>query len=384
MTAFTPVDPANPQRETIYTQLKNAIINGDIAPDERIVETKYADIFRVSRTPVREAIRMLEREGLVVYEPRKGAVARPRLTRAEVDEVYTIRSALQLLSVDAVVRNITDAQLEDYLHRHSGRTGDGSEFFKIGAFKLLPDGSLGGKTAALREPYEGDPENKGIFVYDEKVFYDLLEKAYRNGLQLAIHAIGDYTMDVILDCYEKIAAKYPKPDPRFRIIHCQITSEDILDRFARNGVLADIQPLFIRADMEIAEELLGKERVSTSYAWKTMLDTGIHVSGSSDAPVESFDPILAIHCAVTSQNLDGQPAGGWLPQQKLTVQEAVALYTTGSAYTSYEENVKGKLCPGYLADFIVLSQDIFSIPENEIVNTKVEQTYLGGKLVYSR
>ena len=384
MTAFTPVDPANPQRETIYTQLKNAIINGDIAPDERIVETKYADIFRVSRTPVREAIRMLEREGLVVYEPRKGAVARPRLTRAEVDEVYTIRSALQLLSVDAVVRNITDAQLEDYLHRHSGRTGDGSEFFKIGAFKLLPDGSLGGKTAALREPYEGDPENKGIFVYDEKVFYDLLEKAYRNGLQLAIHAIGDYTMDVILDCYEKIAAKYPKPDPRFRIIHCQITSEDILDRFARNGVLADIQPLFIRADMEIAEELLGKERVSTSYAWKTMLDKGIHVSGSSDAPVESFDPILAIHCAVTSQNLDGQPAGGWLPQQKLTVQEAVALYTTGSAYTSYEENVKGKLCPGYLADFIVLSQDIFSVPENEIVNTKVEQTYLGGKLVYSR
>ena len=112
MTAFTPVDPANPQRETIYTQLKNAIINGDIAPDERIVETKYADIFRVSRTPVREAIRMLEREGLVVYEPRKGAVARPRLTRAEVDEVYTIRSALQLLSVDAVVRNITDAQLD--------------------------------------------------------------------------------------------------------------------------------------------------------------------------------------------------------------------------------------------------------------------------------
>ncbi len=295
-----------------------------------------------------------------------------------------IRLAIGLPLRDLSEYAPTDAQLEDYLHRHSGRTGDGSEFFKIGAFKLLPDGSLGGKTAALREPYEGDPENKGIFVYDEKVFYDLLEKAYRNGLQLAIHAIGDYTMDVILDCYERIAAKYPKPDPRFRIIHCQITSEDILDRFARNGVLADIQPLFIRADMEIAEELLGKERVSTSYAWKTMLDKGIHVSGSSDAPVESFDPILAIHCAVTSQNLDGQPAGGWLPQQKLTVQEAVALYTTGSAYTSYEENVKGKLCPGYLADFIVLSQDIFSVPENEIVNTKVEQTYLGGKLVYSR
>ena len=282
------------------------------------------------------------------------------------------------------VRLVNNQELDDYLRHHEGRTGSGSEFFKIGAFKLLPDGSLGGKTAALREPYEGDPQNKGIFVYDEQEFYDLLEKAHRNGLQLAMHAIGDHTMDVILDCYEKIAAKYPKADPRFRIIHCQITSEDILDRFARNGVLADVQPLFIRADMEVAEELLGKDRVSTSYAWKTMLNKGIHVSGSSDAPVESFDPILAIHCAVTSQNLEGQPAGGWLPKQKLSVQEAVALYTTGSAYTSFEENSKGKLSPGYLADFIVLSQDIFSVPESEIIRTKIEQTYLGGKLVYTR
>lgn len=278
------------------------------------------------------------------------------------------------------LRLIDDRELSDYLA--SGEiTGQGSGFFKIGAFKLLPDGSLGGKTAALREPYEGDSENRGIFVYDEEEFYNLLEKAHRGGLQLAMHAIGDRTMDVILDCYEKIAEKFPKEDPRFRIIHCQITSEDILDRFARNNVLADIQPLFIRADMEIAEELLGRERLSTSYNWKTMLDKGIKVSGSSDAPVESFDPMLAIHCAVTSQNLDGEPKEGWMPDQKLTVQEAVALYTTGSAYTSFEEEYKGKLTEGYLADFLVLSQDIFD-DSVKILGTKVEKTFLGGEQVY--
>ena len=212
----------------------------------------------------------------------------------------------------------------------------------------------------------------------------MLEKAHVSGLQLAIHAIGDRTMDIILNCYERLAAKYPKADPRFRIIHCQITGEDTLDRFAANNVLADIQPLFIRADMEVAEELLGKERLATSYNWKTMLDKGIRISGSSDAPVESFDPMPAIHCAVTSTNLEHMPEGGWMPDQKLTVQEAVALYTTGSAYTAYEEEYKGKLKEGYLADFIVLTDDLFSVDEKDILSVKVEKTFLGGEEVYSR
>lgn len=282
------------------------------------------------------------------------------------------------------VRLIDHEQLDDFLARYSERTGDGDEFYKIGTFKLLPDGSLGGKTAALREPYEGDPDNRGLFVYNVDEFYSLLKKAHTNGLQLAMHAIGDRTMDIVLDCYEKLSQEYPKEDPRFRIIHCQITDETILNRFAKNNVIADIQPLFIRADMDVCEALIGKKRTSTSYAWKTMLNKQIHVSGSSDAPVESFDPMLAIHCAVTSTNLNGKPEGGWMPEQKLSVQEAVELYTTGAAYTAYEEAYKGKLMPGYLADFIVLSQDIFSIPEESIIDTKVMETYLGGELVYTR
>lgn len=281
------------------------------------------------------------------------------------------------------LRLINHPQLDHFLAQGL-KTGDGTDFFKIGAYKLLPDGSLGGKTAALREPYEGDPENRGILTYHTPELYSLLEKAHTHGLQLAMHAIGDRTMDQVLDCYERLLQEHPAADPRLRIIHCQITTQDILERFARLGVLADIQPMFIRADMEIAEDLLGPERTRWSYNWKTMHQMGLHVSGSSDAPVESFDPLAAIYCAVTSQNLLGQPSGGWMPRQRLTMQQAVALYTTGSAYTCFEETYKGKLAPGYLADFLVLSDDLFTLPEHRLLEVKVERTYVGGVLAFQR
>jgi predicted amidohydrolase YtcJ len=279
------------------------------------------------------------------------------------------------------LRLITHEELDEYL-----ASGDlpyqGTSHFKTGAFKLLLDGSLGGKTAALWEDYQGFPGHRGIMTYGVEEFYSLLEKAHKNNLQLAMHGIGDRTIDTILDCYEKLAEEYPKDDPRFRIIHCQITSREALERFRKNEVIADVQPLFIRADMEIAQALLGKERLQSSYNWKTMLDMGIHVSGSSDAPVESFAPLTAIYCAVTSQNLAGQPQGGWMPEQRLSRQEAVELYTTGAAFTSFEEKVKGKLIPGYLADFLVLDRDIFKVPAEELLEARVLQTYIDGELVY--
>lgn len=279
------------------------------------------------------------------------------------------------------LRFVNHAELDHFLEQGL-KTGDGTDFFKIGAYKLLPDGSLGGKTAALREPYVGDLENRGILTYHTQDLYSLLEKAHTHGLQLAMHAIGDRTMDQVLSCYERLMREHPAEDPRFRIIHCQITTRDILESFVRMGILADIQPLFIRADMEIAEALLGPERTRWSYNWKTMHQMGIHVSGSSDAPVESFDPLSAIYCATTSKNLQGQPDGGWMPEQRLSMQEAVALYTTGSAYTSFEEGYKGKLAPGYLADFLVLSEDLFTVPEERLLGVKVERTYVGGKLAF--
>ena len=309
-----------------------------------------------------------------------------KLWDASIDDILAAYQALDRegrlkVRFHQQLRLISHAQLDQFLAQGL-KTGDGTSFFKIGAFKLLPDGSLGGKTAALREPYTGDPKNCGILTYHTKEFYSLLEKAHTHGLQLAMHAIGDRAMDQVLDCYEQLMQRHPVQDPRFRIIHCQITTQDILERFARLGILADIQPLFIRADMEIAEALLGQERTRWSYNWNTMHQMGIHVSGSSDAPVESFDPLTAIYCAVTSKNLLGEPSEGWMPQQRLSRQEAVALYTTGSAYSVFEEAYKGKLVPGYLADFLVLSDDLYTVPSEQLLEIKVERTYVGGQLVF--
>jgi len=279
------------------------------------------------------------------------------------------------------LRLVNHKELDEYLAMGI-KPYEGSEMFKTGTFKLLPDGSLGGKTAALLEPYEGDPNNLGILTYSREELYSLLEKAHVNGLQLAMHAIGDGTMDLVLSCYKELQEKHPKTDPRFRIIHCQITNEDILNRFAAQNVIADIQPLFIKADMEVAEQLIGKERLRTSYNWKTMLKKGVHISGSSDAPVESFDPRLAIYCAVTSKNLEGKPEDGWMPEQRLSREEAVALYTTGSAYTCYEENTKGMLKEGFLADFIVMPEDIMTVSEEAIQTLNIDEAWVGGEKVY--
>ena len=281
------------------------------------------------------------------------------------------------------LRLIDHRELDEYLALGI-RPYEGSEMFRTGTFKLLPDGSLGGKTAALLEHYEGEPGNKGILTYTREQLYSLLEKAHRNGLQLAMHAIGDGAMDLVLSCYQELQEKYPREDPRFRIIHCQITNEDILDRFAAQNVIADIQPLFIKADMEVAEQLIGKERLRTSYNWKTMLKKGVHISGSSDAPVESFDPRLAIYCAVTSKNLEGKPEDGWMPEQRLSREEAIALYTTGAAYTCYEESIKGMLRQGYLADFLVMPEDIMNVPEDRIQTLEVEEVWVGGEKVYTK
>jgi predicted amidohydrolase YtcJ len=302
----------------------------------------------------------------------------------DILDAYLELDSAGLLDVRFIeqIRLVDHASLDQFLAMDL-RTGSGSDFFKIGAYKLLPDGSLGGKTAALREPYLGDPQNTGILTYTHETLYPLMSKAHQAGMQLAMHAIGDRAMDLVLDCYEKLQTEHPKNDPRFRIIHCQITTEDIIDRFKQLDAIAEIQPLFIRADMHVCDALIGAKRTAWSYNWKTFLDKGVHVSGSSDAPVEPFEPLHGIHAAVTREDLNGHPRGGWLPKQKLSVQEAVALYTSGSAYTAYESDFKGRLSEGYLADFIVLSEDPFETDPERIKDLTVEQAYVGGRLVYA-
>ncbi|MGB9813816.1 MAG: amidohydrolase [Thermovenabulum sp.] len=264
------------------------------------------------------------------------------------------------------------------------RTGHGSEYFKIGPLKLLTDGSLGGRTAALSFPYEDDKTTRGIAIYNQEQLDELIEKAYLNGMQVACHAIGDRAMDMVFSSYDKAMKKFPKKDPRLRIIHCQITTEELIDKFKKYNVIADIQPIFVSSDLTIVEKRVGKERAKWTYNWKTLIEKGVHVAGGSDCPVEPFNPILGIYAAVTRKNLSGYPEDGWLPEQRLSVKQAVHIFTMGSAYCTYEESIKGSITPGKLADMVVLSEDIFNIVPDEIKDVGVEMTILGGKIVYTK
>jgi predicted amidohydrolase YtcJ len=262
------------------------------------------------------------------------------------------------------------------------KSGDGSDFFKIGPYKLELDGSLGARTAYLCQPYEDDPSTKGILNNSPEEFYDLFEFAYTNGLQIVVDAIGDGTMEMVLDAYKKLQDKYPKDDPRFCIDHCQITTEEILDKFKEYGVIGGLEIIFFSSDIHIVEDRIGKNRAKSSYSWKGYLNRGIPIAIGSDSPVEPYNPMLGIYTAVVRADLAGNPAGGWNPEERLTLEEAIHGYTLGPAYCTYEENIKGSITPGKLADITVLSENIFDIDPDQLKDVTAKMTIIDGKIVY--
>ena len=260
------------------------------------------------------------------------------------------------------------------------RTGSGNRFFKIGNIKLISDGSLGARTAFLQAPYSDDPENCGVRVYTQEELDEVVLTAHEAGMQVACHAIGD---GAIQQCAAALQRAYESDgkDLRNRIVHCQFVNEKILDTMAAGRICADIQPAFLASDLPIIHERMG-ERDQGGYAWKSLADKNLILGGGSDCPVETFNPIWGIHCAVNRTDAGGQPEGGWHPQQKLTVEEAVRLYTTGGAKLSLEEDCKGTLEPGKFADFAVLDQDIFSVSPDRICEIKNTMTVMDGRIVY--
>ena len=261
------------------------------------------------------------------------------------------------------------------------RTGDGSEWFKIGNIKMLTDGSLGARTAWLREDYSDDPGNRGVPVYTQEELDEMVLRAHQAGMQVAFHAIGDGAIDCCVSAVEKAQAAEPKK-MRHRIVHCQFADKELFQRMAAAGMAADVQPAFVASDSPLTASRIGDSHNICAYAWNTMRESGVHIAGGSDSPVELPDPLWGIYCAVTRQNRDGQPEGGWRPSERLNIMEAVRLYTTGGAYVSFEENEKGTIESGKMADFAVLSKDIFSIPPRELLNTCVLRTIVGGKTCY--
>jgi hypothetical protein len=202
------------------------------------------------------------------------------------------------------------------------------------------------------------------------------------GFQIAFHAIGDRGNRVALDAFAAVVAANGARDRRDRIEHAQIVAPDDFARFASLHVIASMQPSHQTTDMRWAEKRLGAERIRGAYAWRTMLNDGVKLAFGTDWPVEIINPMRGVHACVTRQLPDGTPAGGWQPQEKISMDECIAAYTTGAAYAEFEEGKKGQLVPGQYADFIVLSADVTKIPPREILHTKVLKTVVGGRVVY--
>jgi predicted amidohydrolase YtcJ len=261
----------------------------------------------------------------------------------------------------------------------------GNYMLRIGGLKGFADGSLGSTTALFFEPYRDAPNTRGLAgdeMFPEGAMLERVRGADRAGLQVMIHAIGDRANDLILSIYEHINRKNGDRDRRFRIEHAQHLRREDIPRFARNHVIASMQPYHAIDDGRWAEKRIGKERAKTTYAFRSLLDSGTTLAFGTDWTVAPLDPILTVYAAVTRRTLDGKNLQGWVPEQKISVEEAVRAYTVGSAYAEFQEGVKGTITQGKLADLVILSCDIFKIDPKEIEKVKVVMTIMDGRVVY--
>ncbi|WP_028400793.1 amidohydrolase [Ectobacillus panaciterrae] len=252
-------------------------------------------------------------------------------------------------------------------------------YIEFGAMKIFADGSLGGRTALLSQPYADMPSTHGVAVFERDELARLVEKARSMDLTIAIHTIGDLSFEYVVDAIEQHP---PKEGQRDRIIHCQVLRKDLIDRAKHLSVVLDIQPAFITSDFPSVIEKLGKGRLRYAYAWKTLLDEGFVCAGGSDAPIEAISPFLGIYGSVARRSFfDG---ACYLPEEKLTMFEAISLFTSGSASAIYKENSRGIIASGYEADFTIIDRDLFTIQPEGIIYTEVIMTVVDGEIVYKK
>ena len=262
---------------------------------------------------------------------------------------------------------------------------------QLGAYKIFSDGSMGSRSAALKSPYSDDPENSGFMLFTQEELNNKILTGYEHGLQPAIHAIGDRALDMTLSAIEytlKITKEKGMTDEEqknrlpFRIIHVQMIDDDLLERMKKLPLVLDIQPIFLCTDLHWIEDRIGKERLKGSFALKTMEKAGLIQTGGSDCPVETYEPLKGIYAAVTRQDMEGYPMEGFLPEERLSVYEALCMYTKNVPYATGQESVLGTLEIGKFADLTVLERNLFKIDEKDIKDVKVEQTYVAGNCVF--
>jgi predicted amidohydrolase YtcJ len=260
--------------------------------------------------------------------------------------------------------------------------GVGDDWLRIGGLKGFVDGSLGSHTAAMLEPFTDAPDDRGLFVNTPEDLYAWTSGADKAGLQVVIHAIGDRAIRTLLDTYQRVAGENGPRDRRFRMEHAQHIAPADISRFAELGVIASMQPYHAIDDGRWAERVIGPERARGTYAFKSLLDAGARLAFGSDWFVAPPTPLEGIYAAVTRRTLDDKQPNGWVPEQKITVEDALRAYTSGSAFASFEESKKGTLARGKLADLVLIDRDLTAIPPETIRDARITMTVVGGRIVY--
>jgi predicted amidohydrolase YtcJ len=259
--------------------------------------------------------------------------------------------------------------------------GDGSEYVDIGAMKIFADGAMGGRSALLSEPYSDDPSTSGVAIHSQQELNALVAKARKHGLPVAVHTIGDLALEMTLNAIEEHPVRSGLRD---RIIHAQVLTPELLERMKKLPIIVDIQPRFVAADFPWVIDRLGQQRVKWSYAWKTMLKAGLLLAGGSDAPIEPVSPLLGIHAAMTRRAPDQREHEGYCPEQKLSAEDSLALFTIGSAVAEQKLALKGTIEKGKYADFTVFETDVFHVGVDEWLEKGVVMTVIDGEIVYRK
>jgi predicted amidohydrolase YtcJ len=329
-----------------------------------------------TRQAIRAAIRESQRWGLVGLHDAGES-------RATIDLMEEMAKAGEIPFRLYVMVGDDSAAVAHYLAR-GPQAGLYDNHRWIRSIKLYADGALGSRGAALLEPYNDDANNKGLLLSAPAHIQEVATRALKAGFQVNSHAIGDRGNRVVLDAYDAALKANPTADHRFRVEHAQVIHHDDIPRFAELGVIPSMQAVHQTSDMYWAGTRLGSGRLLGAYAWRSLLNTGIVIPNGSDFPVEEVNPLLSFHSAVARQDADNWPTGGWLPEQKMTREEALKSMTIWPAFAAFQESTMGSLTAGKLADFVVLDRDIMTVADRDILGTSVIATYIGGKAVYER
>ncbi|HXE75634.1 MAG TPA: amidohydrolase [Candidatus Xenobia bacterium] len=285
-------------------------------------------------------------------------------------------------------------KVRDYIRTYRlppAKGGWGDQYIRLGGLKAWVDGIMGNSTALFFAPYANDPQNSGKLrdvMFPEGNLYRLIKEADLAGFTVTVHAIGDNANRILLDTYEQVFKENPARDRRFRVVHAQVVHPDDFARFGKLGLIAEVQPYHCIDDMRWMEERIGT-RARNAYAFRRLRDGGAVLSFGTDWPGTQasyypINPLLGIYAAVTRQTLTGQPEGGWFPEERISIEEAIRYYTLNNAYATFEENIKGSIKEGKLADLVVLDRDILTAPPRELLETQVVYTLFDGKIVYDR